>query len=208
MSSAEHSATERLIWGVLVAGLLGIGILAAASYLKPAASQPDRLGEAPAFTLTTQNETVFSHTQLSGKVWMTDFMFTQCRGICLVLTQRMKKLQDDLIDQPGWEMVSITVDPEHDTPRVLADYAREHDCDPERWVFLTGEKEAVRKLSIEGFHLAVEDVGESEEEPILHSQRIILVDAENEIRGFYDALDEEAMKQLASHVRLLLEASS
>ena len=208
MSPAERSPTERLIWGVLVAGLLAVAILAAASYFRPATSQPDRFWEAPAFTLTTQSETAFSHAQLSGKVWMADLMFTRCRGICLVLTQRMKKLQDELTDLPGWEMVSITVDPEHDTPRVLADYAKDHDCDPERWVFLTGEKEAIRKLSIEGFRLAVEDAGDNEKEPILHSQRIILVDSENQIRGFYDALDEEAMKQLSIHVRLLLEASS
>jgi len=207
MPSLGSSPRERFIWGVLIAGLLAVTLVSVLSRVQHAPPGPERYGPVPDFTLTDQEGRPFAETQLLGRVWMADFMFTRCQGLCPVLTRRMKETALALADQDDWAMVSFSVDPEFDTPQVLAAYAGAHGADPARWSFLTGPKEAIRDLSTRGFHLAVDDAPDGGGDPILHSQSIVLVDREGEIRGYYDALDPEEMAQLQKDAGLLLEAS-
>lgn len=100
-------------------------------------------------------------------------------------------------------LVSFTVDPERDTPEVLARYARMAGAQADRWLFLTGAKEALHGLARSGFHLGVEDQAGNEAEPILHSTRLILIDRAGTIRGYYDAADRGSLDRLASDLRRL-----
>jgi len=208
LAGGPRSSKERIVWGVLVAGLFAIAVFALFTYLKPPIPELQRFGAAPPFTLTTQDGTSLSGTELLGKVWMADFMFTRCQTLCPVLSMRMKALQTGLRDRTEWSLVSFTVDPEHDTPEILNAYAQAQGANTELWTFLTGDKEAIYDLSISGFHLGVDDEGGTEVEPILHSQRIILIDGENEIRGYYDAQDDADMRQLLSDAKRVLDEAS
>jgi len=97
--------------------------------------------------------------------------------------------------------VSFTVDPEWDTPEVLRSYAEGVAADPERWLFLTGDRDAIYALSQQGFHLgAGDDVATSE---IMHSTRFVLVDRAGRIRGYYDGTVPEEVAQLAKDARVV-----
>lgn len=162
--------------------------------------------EVPEFELVDQNGEGFGLDELRGDPWIADFIFTRCAGSCPVMTQKMRQVGELLGEGSPVRRVSISVDPEHDRPEVLAEYARRHQVAGE-WHFLTGEREAIYQLSIEGFKLGVDATPPpgtaSPEEPILHSTRFVLIDGEARIRGYYDAFDPEALERLVSDAQLL-----
>ncbi len=162
-----------------------------------------RYSAVPDFTGVSQTGSVVTKAALSGKAFIADFIFTTCQGICPGMTSKMKSLEDRLRDEPGIRFVSFTVDPAHDTPEVLARYGAEHGADPSRWLFVRTDKERIRTLCRDGFKLAVEDAGAGASEPILHSTRFVLVDAEGTIRGYYDSVEPGALAALAADARRL-----
>lgn len=156
----------------------------------------------PDFTLTDQAGKAVTRQDLAGKVWVADFIFTNCGGTCPLMTGRMRKLQDAL--PPEIRLVSFTVDPSRDTPEVLANYAKQHGAADDRWIFLTGRKDELYDLSIKGFKLALEEGTGTEAEPITHSTRFVLVDREGQIRGYYSGMEEDALQRLIEDARRLL----
>jgi protein SCO1 len=166
--------------------------------------EPDltRFYPLPDFSLTDQTDRTVSLADLKGKVWVADFIFTNCGGTCPVMTEKMRRLQQALPAEI--RMVSITVDPARDTPKALAAYAEEHGASRDRWLFLTGDKQALYDLCLKGFKLPVDDSGGTVAEPIAHSTRFVLVDKQGEIRGYYGAMEEEDMKRLAADAKKLL----
>ena len=156
----------------------------------------------PDFSLIDQTGKTVTLRELNGKVWVADFIFTNCGGTCPMMTGKMRKLQQTL--PPEIRMVSFTVDPARDTPKVLAAYAEEHGANRDRWLFLTGEKQAMYDLCLKGFKLPLDDAGGTPAEPITHSSRFVLVDRHGEIRGYYSGLEEEGFKRLAEDAKTLL----
>ena len=149
------------------------------------------LGEAPSFSLTDQLGGSFGTADLAGRVWVVDFVFTRCPAICPILSRQIHRLQEATAAAgPGvadaTRFVSISVDPEHDTPAVLAAYADRHDADPDRWRLLTGGRDEVWSLIRDGFRLLVAENPGDPTNPILHTPRLLLVDAAGQIRGMYD----------------------
>jgi protein SCO1/2 len=111
-------------------------------------------GKIPAFSLTERNGSQVSRENLLGTVWIADFIFTRCLATCPQQTATMAQLQGQLASERDIRLVSITVDPDYDTPEVLRRYAERYHADPQRWLFLTGEERAIYALAQEGFHLA------------------------------------------------------
>ena len=152
------------------------------------------MSQLPPFALTNESGEPFGTSALRGKVWVADFIFTRCESICPMMTAQMKNLQTELSGDPAWEdlrLVSFSVDPEYDTPEVLAEYAADHGADESHWRFLTGTRAAIRDLSRRGFKLPVDDNPGDAAMPIVHSQQFVLVDRAGRIRGYYDSLDSE-----------------
>lgn len=164
------------------------------------------LFELPDFRLTEASGRQVSRADLAGAPWVADLIFTSCRSLCPALSAEMARLQSQTGDLPGVHLVSISVDPERDSPAVLADYATRLGADRSRWLFLTGEKAALRKLAVDGFKLGVAEgtpaLGDDE---ILHSPRFVLIDGGSRVRGTYDARDAEAMLKLRGDLRRLVE---
>ncbi len=138
------------------------------------------------FTLTDSNGDPFSSDTLRGHVWIANFMFTSCTSICPLLTTHVANLQRRLADTDV-RFVSITVDPEVDTPATLAAYAERHGADPERWSFLTGPTQEVRRVVVEILHGRM---GQPDDRrpgfDIAHSGKLLLVDRHGVVRGQYD----------------------
>ena len=156
----------------------------------------------PDFSLTDQSDMTVTLADLKGKVWVADFVFTNCGGTCPMMTDKMRRLQQGLPAEI--RMVSISVDPERDTPQALAAYAKEHGATRERWLFLTGDKQSLYDLCVKGFKLPLDDSGGTVAEPITHSTRFVLVDKQGVIRGYYGATEEEDMKRLDADAKKLL----
>jgi protein SCO1/2 len=156
----------------------------------------------PDFSLTDQTDQTVTLADLRGQVWIADFIFTNCNGACPIMTGMMRKLRAKL--PAGVRMVSITVDPDRDTPKALAAYAAEQGATRDQWLFLTGEKQALHNLCVQGFKLPLDETGGTPAEPIAHSTRFVLVDQAGEIRGYYQATEEEDLNRLAMDVKKLL----
>lgn len=192
-----------LLWGFLVAVLLVVAGAAVWQMVRRP-EPPPILGEVPDFELTNRDGRGIRRADLAGAPWVADFIFTRCGASCPMMTLRMAKLEKALPDV-GVRFVSFSVDPEYDTPPVLQEYAESFGA-PGRWLFLTGDKTAIHRLSKEGFKLAVDDGAPvSQDEPILHSTRFVLVDGEGHIRGYYEAFDEEAVGKLLRELEALAE---
>jgi protein SCO1/2 len=139
------------------------------------------LFDAPSFSLTDQNGKSFGSDQLHGKVWVADFVFTECQGLCPMMTQHLAEFQKLTPNSPV-QMVSFSVDPEHDTPAVLKGYATDAKADQTRWHFLTGTQTQTWEIS-KAMKLAV---GPDKGNQVIHSSHFLLVDGKGQVRGVYD----------------------
>jgi protein SCO1/2 len=149
----------------------------------------------PPFTLTSEQGTPYGLENLRGRVWVADFVFTSCPTVCPKLTLKMADIQHrgrNLGD--AFHLVTFTVDPENDTPERLAAYAKSYHANPQRWTFLTGPLGDLEKTVVKGFKIGM---GKEETAPgsglfsIFHGEKLVLVDAKGDIRGYYDAEDPE-----------------
>ena len=139
---------------------------------------------------------------LRGKVWIAAFIFTRCRGTCPMMSSALSTLQRSIEGMEDVRLVSLTVDPEYDTPERMSEYAKGLDASPTQWLFLTGQEDSLQTLAREVFHLGIEEGG-TVEEPIIHSTRFVLVDGEGEIRGYYEGLDATERAALLKDVKRL-----
>ena len=156
-------------------------------------------GMVPAFTLTDQTGAAFSSAAaLQNRVWVADFIFTNCPGPCPRMSSQMHQVQTALAGNDGARFVSFTVDPARDTPPVLAAYGAHFEAAPGKWFFLTGPVPALENLSRTVFKLG--DVNGSLE----HSTRFALVDRAAQIRGFYLSSEPDAIPNLIADAKRLL----
>lgn len=158
---------------------------------------------APDFSYLDEDQHTVTRQQLLGHAWIADFIFTQCRSACPLLTARMVLLQRQLarLGRLDVRFVSFSVDPEHDTPVALKAYAQKWHGDESRWRLLRTTAAGLPATAA-GLHLLVAKTSD-ERDPILHSNRFVLIDAAGLVRGAYDSGDEDEMKRLLADVAQL-----
>ena len=156
-------------------------------------------GKVPVFVLKDQNAEAFkSSDKLAGHVWVADFFFTMCPGPCPRMSTQMNEVQTALHGKDV-KLLSISIDPEEDTPEVLTQYAKRYKADPAMWHFVTGPQPQLNYLAKDVFKLGVVD-GSME-----HSTRFVLIDKKSTIRGFYLTSEEGAIPKLIADAKDLLE---
>ena len=154
---------------------------------------------APKFSFDTSGGGRFGDKNLAGKVSVVDFIFTTCMGPCPVMSGHMKGLYDQFEYEPDLQLVSISVDPERDSPEALQEYARKFEVTDDRWVFLRDDHlETVVEVIESGFKLAADDL------PFSHPVQLILIDPAGKIRGYYDGTAPADVDSLTSHIHRLL----
>lgn len=190
------AATERLsrtLWvGVgLVIVILSVSFVL--SRLKPAAPRGPQLpvlGQVADFTLTNQAGQQITLAGLRGKVWVADIIFTRCAGPCPRMTRQMQMLLDALPAQGTAQLVTLTTDPEFDTPEVLDRYAARFNARPARWQFLTGSKTQIAALATDSLKLAALEKKPEERtdaaDLFIHSTIFVLVDRQGRLRGLFE----------------------
>lgn len=150
------------------------------------------------FTFTERSGEPVSKADLLGEPWVVGFIFTRCAGPCPKVTGQMLKLQESLPDA-DFRLVTLTVDPDHDTPEKLRQYADFFGADPEKWLFLTGPKEELYRYIGKTFLMPVQEMTGADRLPgfeVLHTTNLLLVDAKGVVRGKYNALVPEEMAKL------------
>jgi protein SCO1/2 len=211
----EDKRVRALLAGLAVvvfAGVLGVGAWswfsggrALVGGEKSPLESVGNFGSVPDFSLTERSGQPLVLGDLRGKIWLANFIYTACQDTCPLQTAAMAKLQEELVGENRVRLVSISVDPERDTPEVLSAYAKRYDADPQRWLFLTGEPSAIYRLAREGFHLSASPAAAkgASREP-LHSSRFVLVDGAAQIRGYYESRDPQALERLRHDLAVLL----
>lgn len=183
---------RRALW-VIVFVVLG---LTGCQTGRPSAEPDDDFGAVADFALTERSGRTVQRADLLGRVWVAAFTFTRCAGPCAQVSGNMARLQQELAGQADVVLVSLTVDPDYDTPKVLQDYATRYGADPQRWLFLTGPQEAVYRLIRDSFRLGVEQTAGPSRTPgneVLHSTKLAVVDRRGHLRGYFDGrmVDDE-----------------
>jgi protein SCO1 len=157
-------------------------------------SSPGVLGQVADFTLTNQNGAAVSLADFRGRVWVADIVFTRCAGPCPRMTQQMKSLQDALPPASRARLVTLTTDPDFDTPPVFRTYGERFGANPKRWTFLTGAKKEIAALAIDSLKLtAIEKKPEERENPqdlFIHSTIFVVVDKQARLRGVFATTGE------------------
>ncbi len=173
-------------------------------------------GRVPDFTLIERSGRKISLANLKGKVWVAQFFYTYCTDICPLTVPQMGLLHLEYLNDPEFRsavrFVSITVDPERDTPGVLSKYAERFSSDHDLWLFLGGDKPGIIRLAQHGFKLGVGEEPNppevakktGEEKELFHSNRLVLIDRNAQIRGYYSGIDAEAMVRLRRDLKTLL----
>ena len=164
-------------------------------------------GSVPDFKLTERSGKEVAMADLRGKIWIADFIYTTCTDTCPLQTAAMAELQKEFATQSNVQFVSVSVDPDRDTPKVLSAYADKHEADRRRWYFLTGQRDQVIKLVRDGFHLSVAALPDSAEQSgmISHSPRFVLIDRQAQIRGYYDSRAIDGLARLRNDIKTLLK---
>ncbi|HTS16933.1 MAG TPA: SCO family protein [Verrucomicrobiae bacterium] len=194
------------IFSIIVATIFMIVIRGAPA--TASAMETPVLGWVPEFSLTEANGSALRRGDLLGKVWIASFLFTRCGEQCPLMMHHELQLYPNLPVRDDLRLVSFSVDPDWDTPKVLTEYARSFGVDRARWAFLTGDKKQIYHLSIDGFHLAAQDADPAKEMPILHSTKLVLIDRHGAIRGYYDSSDPAEMLKLIRDTRRVLAERS
>ncbi|HEX8201524.1 MAG TPA: DUF420 domain-containing protein, partial [Isosphaeraceae bacterium] len=163
-----------------------------------------------AFRLVERSGRSVTDADLADRVWVAGFIFTRCRTACPRITAVMRGLQTELAGA-GVHLVSLSVDPEHDTPAVLADFARAYGADPDRWWFLTGSKAELYDLILKRFLLGVAETSASDQQrgadAVSHSSRLALVDRGNTVVGYFDSDEPADIRALVDRAGQLAAAA-
>src|SRR5207244_5454267 len=167
------------------------------------------IAQLPEFTLTNQDGRAVSLADWRGEVLVADIIFTKCAGVCPVMTQRMSELQKVLPQRPDLKLVTLTTDPEFDQPQVLRQFGERFRAVFGRWTFLTGSKEGIVRVAVDGMKLAAVAKAPAERETdrdlFIHSQLFVLVDKQGRLRGSVESYDPEMKPKVLAAVKQLLK---
>jgi protein SCO1/2 len=145
--------------------------------------------------MTDSDGRVFHSSELAGKVWVADFIYTNCPAECPMMTAKMHRFSQQV--DPSVRLLSISVDPERDTPAALSTFASHYGGATPQWSFLTGTPETVHLLAWSTFHVG-DVIGKIE-----HSTKFALVDKNGFIRGYYSSFDPAGVQSLARDANAL-----
>ncbi len=197
VSSQRRSRVPYLTSVLLIA--LAIAVVVIYPIIKSKHLEPlPTLSHVPDFALTDSTSHTFGTEQLEGKVWVATFFFTTCPTLCPIMMNAMSDLYKNYKGNFDVQFVAVTVNPQYDSPAILAEVSNRYNADPAQWHFLTGTLDEIQELSLNGLKVGTKD------DPINHSAYFVLVGQSGHIRGYYDGQDAAAMTRLENAIEQLL----
>jgi len=156
------------------------------------------------FDLVDQTGTRRTQADVAGKVRVVSYFFTTCPSICVDMAAGLRRVQDAFAGDPRIRILAHTAMPEYDSVPVLADYGARNGCDPAQWWLLTGDPAELNRLARTSYFSVLEEGQGWDEHSFIHTENLVLVDAEGRLRGYYDGTDPKAVDQLLRDIPLLL----
>ncbi len=200
--------SKKGIFYIVFFALVVIGFYVIASNLIPNFNKRalEPISRVQNFKFTTQDGTAFTQQDVMGKVYVAEFFFTTCTGICPVMNNNMKKVYEKFRGNPGFLILSHTCDPEKDSVATLKRYADSMQVDTRQWIFLTGRKDSLYKMARMSY--SIDDPANyfnSIEDDFLHTQFWALVNRKGEVLGIYDGLKHKEINKLLKDIDAELE---
>ncbi|GLB51020.1 photosynthetic protein synthase II [Neptunitalea chrysea] len=171
-----------------------------------------RMGKVPNFSFTDQNGKTITNEDYKGKVYVIEFFFTTCPSICPIMNRNMVRVQDEFVTKDNFGIASFTIDPEHDTPEVLLEYAKKHKVTNPDWHFLTGDRNEIYTLANKGLMIYAGE-GSAANGGFEHSGQFLIVDKEgyvicrvvngNPVYG-YDGTNNKEVENLITDIGIEL----
>ncbi|WP_074409230.1 SCO family protein [Aquimarina megaterium] len=155
------------------------------------------------FSFINQNGDTITNDTYKGKIYVADFFFTICPGICPKLTKNMNLIQETYKDDNAIKLLSHTVMPWHDSVPVLKEYAIKHNIDHRKWNLVTGDKDEIYTIAREGYFADEDFIKTQDENNFIHTENFILVDTQGYIRGVYNGTIPLDVKRLMRHIEIL-----
>ncbi len=172
-------------------------------WLKPNSIQVEAFHKIPDFSLIDQEGATITNESFDGKIYVADFFFTTCPGICLKMTDNMSVLQEEFKKDNEVLLLSHSVTPDYDSVAILKKYAVENEVISEKWHLVIGERSEIYDLGRNSYFVE-EDLGETKtEEDFLHTENFVLIDKNKHIRGIYNGLNKTAIQQLIADIQTL-----
>ena len=157
------------------------------------------------FSFTNQEGKTITNASMQGKVYVADFFFTTCPTICPIMKTQMLRVYEKFKDEPRFQILSHTLDPVHDTPELLKDYASKIGVEDDKtWHFLSGDQEKIFEIG-QTSYLTTAMADQNEPGGILHSGAFVLIDQDGHIRGVYDGTKEDQVDRLMKDIPKLLK---
>lgn len=159
-----------------------------------------------AFSFANQDGKLITQKDVDGKVYVAEYFFTTCKGICPKMNKNMKGIADDFAGEPNFRILSYTVDPQTDTVARMKHYADSLGADPNKWWFLTGRKDSLYALA-RGSYLLDDPKNNTSniDEQFIHTQFLALVDKGGRVRKIYDSLKKDELAELEKDIKTLLK---
>ncbi|MES2734006.1 MAG: SCO family protein [Bacteroidota bacterium] len=155
------------------------------------------------FNFIDQTGKTITQKDFDGKIYVTDFFFTTCPGICPKMTKQMERVYAKYKDNNQVLFLSHTVNPKQDSVPVLAEYAELHKADARKWHFVTGDKKELYDMARYGYFVTATE-GDGGESDFVHTEKFVLVDKDKRIRGYYNGTDSTEVDKLIIDMHLLL----
>jgi len=157
----------------------------------------------PPFQFTSQDGEIVTDERLRGKITVVDFFFTRCPNICIDMTSELLRVQEFYKKESNVQILSHSVDPTYDSAQVLKNYAIENGINLNQWTLLTGNPEEIYEMARCGYFIVAKP-NEKLENDFVHSDKLILIDKDLQIRGYYSGTDREDVDRLITEIRVLL----
>jgi protein SCO1/2 len=154
------------------------------------------------FSFISQDSSLVTQETFKNKIYIADFFFTTCKSICPKMSNQLMRVQHEFKDEPDILLISHTVDPENDTPPVLAEYAAKHQAIKGKWFFVTGDKVQLYDVARNSYFITAME-GNGGPDDFIHSEKVVLIDKAGHIRGFYDGTDYYEITRLIEEIKLL-----
>ena len=212
--SEESKSLQWMVWGFLAVVIFGVVVQFAREKRNVDESANVELpvySTLPEFVLTNQFSNTIQRTDLGGNIWIADVIFTRCAGPCLKMSQQMSELAKLIPTDAPVRFLSLTTDPEYDTPAVLKSYQSKFDLNGEHWTLLTGEMREFAKVVVDGMKLSAQAIAEEDRvdpaDLFVHSSRFVLLDAQLQVRGVYSGIDSSDRGRILKDIETLLNKS-
>lgn len=156
------------------------------------------------FSFVNQDGQTITEKDVANKIYVTEYFFTTCTGICPIMNENMVKVYEAFKQDPEIVILSHTVDPEVDTVEQMKRYAMKFDAPANKWMFLTGNKDSLYKMAVDDYLIPIADSTVEKVTPeFIHTQKFVLVDKEKSVRGFYDGTDPQSVAKLIDDIYAL-----